>query len=206
LCSQQYQVFPLDLPGKSFFIKELMDKQVFDQSIRQRGIRIAGFNILRVDLDDESKKKIDDYELTGDLSSQQARMVTAAQLAADNDAGAGVGFFNIGLMNGAVGGGLFGAAPQQAYPPPSAYPSPTAYPPPSANPPLSVYPPPAQPVTPTPFANRPEGAVCTNCGTALSGPFCAQCGTPAPPLAKQFCVQCGVEVNGPFCAQCGTKL
>ena len=188
LCNEQNQVFPMDLPAQSFFIKELMDGQVFDKNIRQRGIRVAGFNILKVDLDDESKKKIDDFERSGDTATQEARKISAMQMAASNEGSAGVGFFNLGMMNQAAGTGMFGA-PQQAAAPAPAAPATQAA---------------ATPQT-APTAPVQGNGSCTQCGAALNGPFCAQCGTAAPKPAGGFCSQCGAQVAGPFCAQCGAK-
>jgi hypothetical protein len=41
---------------------------------------------------------------------------------------------------------------------------------------------------------------CGACGVAVSGKFCAECGTPA----IQLCVTCGAAVTAKFCAECGT--
>lgn len=198
LCDEQHQIYPLDLPAQSFYIKELMDAKVFDAPIRERGLRIAGFNIINVSLDDESKAKIDAFEASGDAKTQQARMVDAAQLAAANEAGAGVGFFNIGMMNQAVGTGMFNG-PQQmgagilpataAAPPPSAPPAPTAAPPPSVPPAAAL-----------------AGLNCLSCGAPVSGKFCANCGAAAPVPANRYCANCGAKVNGKFCSACGTPV
>ncbi len=192
LCSEQNQIFPMDLPAQSFFIKELMDAQVFDKNIRQRGIRIAGFNILKVDLDDESKRKIDEFEQSGDDRAMLSRRIDAMQMAASNEAGAGVGFFNLGMMNQAAGTGMFGGPSQPAPTPPQPAPAMPA----------------AQPAAAAHQGAAPAagGAACSSCGAPLTGPFCAQCGTPAPAPSEKFCSQCGAKVTGRFCTQCGTKL
>ena len=56
---------------------------------------------------------------------------------------------------------------------------------------------------------KPQTAAmkCTNCGAALNGKFCGECGTPAP-AAKKACPSCGSEASGTakFCGTCGTKL
>jgi membrane protease subunit (stomatin/prohibitin family) len=219
LCNEQSKVFPMDLPAQSFLIKQMMDQQMFDQQIRARGIRIVGFNVVNVDLDDESKKKVDEFLREGDTHTQQARMVSAAQLAAANEAGAGVGFFNVGLMNQATNHGMFQgpASPmpqssqgwgQQPYGQPS-YGQPTQYGASSNGTPQYGQPSPYT-STPTGMPSQPvqqasTGTTCVKCGAALSGPFCAQCGTPAPAPTERFCSQCGAKVTGPFCANCGMK-
>jgi len=81
---------------------------------------------------------------------------------------------------------------------------------------------PAEPVvaaavtTPTPEAT---GRVCSNCGAALVGKFCTECGTnnevveqpvveEAVEAAKVFCANCGKEVpaGAKFCTECGTAV
>lgn len=186
LCDETHKIFPTMLPAQGFLIKELMDQKVFDQHIRQRGIRIGSFNILSAILDEESKQKIDRFERVSDEATQRAREVDARILAASNEAGAGVGFFNLNMANNAMGGSGY-QPPQMQQPVPQPAPQ------------VPVQSPPA------PVA-APGGGACANCGAALTGPFCAQCGTPAPKPAERFCAQCGAKASGPFCAQCGTKL
>ncbi len=191
LCDEQHRVFPMDLPAKSFHIKELMDLKVFDAPIRERGIRIAGFNVLSVQFDDESKEKIDAFEASGDFATQQARMVSVMGAAAGNEAGAGVGFFNLNMMNSAVGGmipgGIAGGAAAQMQQTPAA---PTA-----STPPMST---PQPPASGTSF--------CVNCGKAVTGKFCSNCGTPAVVSPAGFCPNCGAKANGKFCSECGQQI
>ncbi|MEM1485614.1 SPFH domain-containing protein [Oscillospiraceae bacterium PP1C4] len=183
LCSEQNRIFPLDIPAQSFLIKQLMDQQVFDTPIRNRGMRIVGFNVVRADLDEDSKHKIDEYEKSGDMATQQARMVTAAQLAASNDAGAGVGFFSMGMMNQGMGGGMFQGPQAMSHP--------------QSSPVLSE----AQKASPA------HGLICTSCGASVNGKFCASCGAPAPiPASVRFCTNCGAKANGKFCSECGMTL
>lgn len=192
LCSEQNKINPLDLPSQSYNIKAMMDSQVFDQAIRNRGMRIVGFNIVSVTFDEESKRKIDEFELSGDSFAQQAKLTDAAILAADNAGGAGVGFMNLHMMNSAMGS-MF----------PQTMPAPTM----AQN---------AQQVhSQAPFAAAAavqgaaaaQGVPCSKCGAAVSGKFCAECGTPAPvpaAAAAKFCSNCGAAINGKFCAECGT--
>ncbi len=198
LCSETNKVYPLDIPAQAFLIKQIMDQQVFDAPIRNRGMKIVGFNVVRADLDEESKKKIDDYEKSGDMATQQARMVTAAQIAAGNEAGAGVGFFNIGLMNQAVTGGMF-QGPQGAQASFQNSQQAGAH---QNNQAVlqGMYKPPVS-------AQGAAGVSCVKCGAAISGKFCAACGTPAPAAeAVRFCTNCGAKATGKFCAECGNPL
>ena len=96
---------------------------------------------------------------------------------------------------------------------------------------------PAQPVQPAaavatpapaaPAAPAETGKVCSNCGAALVGKFCTECGTnnevveapaeapaeapveaPAEAPAKVFCTNCGNELpaGAKFCTECGTAV
>ena len=63
----------LELPSATDEIKKAMDEKVFDQPIRDRGINIVGFVVESVTLDDESNKKIDQYELSSNAYMQQGK-------------------------------------------------------------------------------------------------------------------------------------
>ena len=42
---------------------------------------------------------------------------------------------------------------------------------------------------------------CTNCGTANTGKFCGECGSPRP--AGGWTCSCGTTNTGKFCSECG---
>ena len=90
-----------------------MDEKVFDQPIRDRGLSIVGFVVESVTLDEDSEKKIDNYELSSNSFMQQGTLVgayaNAVQDAANNEGGAMNGFMGIGMMNMASGGVMGGA-------------------------------------------------------------------------------------------------
>lgn len=184
LCNEENKVYPMDLPSKGLFIKELMDIQTFDKSIRERGIKINSFNVISVNLDDESKRKIDDFERTGDFASQQANLINAVNAAASNDSGAGMGFMNLNMMNNAVGGMFQGAMPG----PSIVQNGQTSFQNSAQN------------------TNQTSETVCSNCKSVVTGKFCSNCGTPVPIAREQFCSNCGTKVNGNFCSNCGTKM
>ena len=107
----------LELPSSTDEIKKIMDEKVFDQPIRDRGLSIVGFIVESVTLDEESEKKIDNYELSSNSFMQQGTLVgayaNAVQDAANNAGGAMNGFMGVGMMNMASGG-MFGGVQQNA--------------------------------------------------------------------------------------------
>ena len=68
LGTSEHKVPVLELPSNTDEIKKTLDEKVFDAPIRERGIQLVGFAIESVTLDDESSKKIDNYELSSNWS------------------------------------------------------------------------------------------------------------------------------------------
>ena len=144
----------LELPSYTDEIKTMMDDKVFDQPIRDRGLSIVGFVVESVTLDDESNKKIDNYELSANGAMQQGTLAgayaNAVQDAANNASGAANGFMGVGMMNMASGGVMGGVATN------------------------------AQPGQNNNQATQPqantESKFCSNCGSPVSGAFCSNCG------------------------------
>lgn len=185
LCNETNQVYPLELPAQSFFIKQLMDQNTFDKNIRERGLKIVGFNILNVNLDEESKKRVDEFIDAGDFAKQQAKLTDAVLAAAGNESGAGMGFLNLNMMNQAMGG-MF----QNTIPNPSLVQS-------------------GQNNFNSAAAGQPQPMqknTCPNCGNVSNGKFCSQCGSPMGMPQEKFCSNCGQKTNGKFCANCGAKI
>ena len=116
LGTEKHKIPVLEMPSQTDEIKQMMEEDVFDSDIRKRGLAIVGFAVESVTLDDESKKKIDNYELSSNAHMQQGRMVdayaNAVEGAANNSNGAMNGFMGIGMMNmasnGMVGGTVNG--------------------------------------------------------------------------------------------------
>ena len=140
----------LELPSATDEIKKMMDEKVFDQPIRDRGLSIKGFIVESVTLDDESNKKIDEYELSSNKAMQRGKLVgsygDAVKDAANNANGAANGLFGVGMMNMASGG-IMGGAAMGAFQDGN-----NAQPAQSAN------------------------GFCPKCGTPVTGPFCSKCG------------------------------
>lgn len=176
----------LELPSSTDEIKKVMDENVFDQPIRDRGLSIVGFVVESVTLDDESNQKIDNYELSSNQFMQQGTLTgayaNAVQDAAKNEAGAMNGFLGVGMMNMASGGMMGGVAANAVNP--QATPGNTqAY---------------------DPYAN--QAAEQLNHARAVA----AQQSVPQQASTTQvssFCPNCGTPTNGGnFCTNCGTKL
>lgn len=114
LGNSNHKVPVLELPSSTDEIKKIMDEKVFDQPIRDRGINLVGFVVESVTLDEESNKKIDNYELSSNTFMQQGTLTgayaQAVKDAANNGGGAANGFMGIGMMNMASGGMIGGAA------------------------------------------------------------------------------------------------
>lgn len=112
LGNTNHKVPVLELPSSTDEIKKTLDEKVFDQPIRDRGINILGFVVESVTLDDESNKKIDNYELSSNSFMQQGTLTgayaQAVQDAAKNEGGAANGFMGVGMMNMASGGVMGG--------------------------------------------------------------------------------------------------
>lgn len=189
LGTSEHKVPVLELPSNTDEIKKAMDEKVFDEHIRERGIQLLGFAIESVTLDDESSKKIDNYELSSNSYMQQGSLVgaysNAVENAASNSAGAMNGFMGVGMMNMASGGMIGGVARA-----------------PFENNGNSIQ--------VDPYAkenNEPkEGVKCPNCGATINGNFCPECGTKAPNQEVKKCPKCGTVARGKFCTECGTKI
>ena len=114
LGNSNHKVPVLELPSATDEIKKTMDEKVFDQLIRDRGICLEGFVVESVTLDDESEKKIDNYELSSNSFMQQGTLTgayaKAVQDAANNANGAANGMIGVGMMNMASGGMIGGVA------------------------------------------------------------------------------------------------
>lgn len=108
LGTEKYKVPALELSSKTDEIKEMMSQTVFDEPIRNRGIRLVSFVVEGVSLDEESEEKINQYELSSNAYLQQGKLVDAyadaVKDAANNANGSANGFMGIGLMNMATGG------------------------------------------------------------------------------------------------------
>ncbi len=195
LCEEEHKIEALSLPNKTDEIRGIMTESIFDEPIRKRGVELVSFNVESVTLTDESKKKIDDYELAGDQYQQQGVLTgayaQAVQDAAKNENGAMNGFMGIGMMN-MSSGNVFGATTANV-----------------ANNVQYQTPNPNAAAVGTVSAPNKETWKCPECGAENTGKFCTECGAKKPDgEATKYCPECGKPVasNAKFCPECGAKL
>ena len=191
LGSDKYKIEVLELQNKTAEIRKIMDENVFDQSIRDRGLQLVAFAIESVSLDEDSKIKIDRYEMGGDQYQQQGTLTEsygeAIKSAGSNANGAANGFMGVGMMNMASGnafGGVVGGSKPEYMKPGEVNPQENS-------------------------AVTEEGVKCPNCGAMITGNFCTECGTKKPVATEEKkCPECGVVVdpNAKFCVNCGKQL
>jgi membrane protease subunit (stomatin/prohibitin family) len=192
LGNSNHKVPVLELPSSTDEIKTIMDEKVFDQPIRDRGISLVGFVVESVTLDDESNKKIDNYELSSNSFMQQGTLTgayaQAVQDAANNANGAANGFMGIGMMNMASGGVMGGVAqgPAQNVQGATQNYDPYAQ---TQNTPSQVVAPEQPPVV----ASQPQAEPTENTVPAAGAKFCPNCGTPTN--GGNFCTNCGNKLN-----------
>lgn len=177
LGEEEHKVEALSLPNRTDEIKEIMDEEEFDKNIRERGVTLKSFAIESVTLDEDSKEKIDKYELGGDAYQQKAVLTeayaNAIQDAASNDTGSMNGFMGIGMMNMASGnafGGMVGNNPVNQ----------------------------GQNEQQTPNTWK------CSCGANNTSKFCSECGAPKEKKCPK-CGKVNSN-NAKFCSECGEKI
>ena len=180
LGNAEHKVPVLELPSSTDEIKKTMDTKVFDQPIRDRGISLVGFVVESVTLDEESNKKIDNYELSSNSFMQQGTLTgayaQAVQDAANNAGGAANGFMGVGMMNMASGG-VMGGVVANAQATQTNQGATQSY---------------------NPYANAVESQ------PQVSG---VEQSVQEQGVTASFCPNCGTQSNGGnFCTNCGTKL
>lgn len=183
------------LPSEQTRFTKHMNEVLDEEWLQGRGMVVVSVAIGGITPDDESRKRIQEFDRDILLSSNPnmlaARMGAASAeamvAAANNEAGAATGFMGMGMvggmgqMGGAAGAPALGyfAAQNAAQAASAAGAAPTAAP--------------------------VGGWTCTGCGhTANTGKFCAECGMPKPQPPAGWDCACGKKGNtGRFCSECG---
>ena len=193
LGTAKYKVPVLEMPSQTDEIRQMMDEKVFDEKIRERGIKIDSFVVESVTLDEESEKKIDDYELSSNAYMQQGKMVSAyseaVKSAAANENGAMNGFMGIGMMNMSSGNVMGNAVAS-----------------PWQNTEKSTIDLSKQEEQKTEEV-KPEEVLNNwkcDCGAENTGKFCSNCGSQKPKLCKKCNTK--LEEGVKFCSNCGEKV
>lgn len=196
LGNSKYKVPVLEMPSQTDEIREMMDEKVFDEKMRERGIKIESFAVESVTLDAESEKKIDDYELSSNAYMQQGKMVDAyaeaVKSAASNSNGAMNGFMGIGMMN-MSSGNVMGSAMQGAWQNTE-----------KSSIDLSKQENVEEQKEEAKVEEPKTEAWTCECGTQNEGKFCHNCGKPK----AKTCQKCGVALpkDAKFCSNCGEKV
>lgn len=195
----------LSLPSQTDEIRELMDEQVFDEPIRNRGLKLVTFVVESVTPTEASKDKIDNYEFGSDVYEQKAKLTEsyakAIENAASNEAGTFNGFMGVGIANMGMGNPLdilqTGNAQNSAIDPKTAEPIKKEETSKVEN------------IAITEQKNNPNNWVC-DCGYENHGNFCMKCGSKKKEQESDEveCPTCKEKYpkGTNFCGNCGTKL
>ncbi len=183
-------------PAHTMELAEAMEAELSAKWTERRGIAVVSVGINTIAALPEEEEQIRQMQLTAVMRDPNMRAANmsmaqgdALRDAANNQAGAMVGFANMNMMQSAAGtmagSGLYDTG--QPYQHQNAY-QVTA------------------PVQSVPQASPAAGAwKCPNCGAENTGKFCMECGTPKPaPAGTWTCPNCGAENAGKFCMECGT--
>ncbi len=185
------------LPGHTTEIADALNQVLSKKWGELRGLQVVSFGVSNVSANEEDVAMIKEMQRTGALRNpaMAAAHLTGAQAqamkdAANNSAGAAIGFMGMNLAQGAGGinaNNLFALSQQQQMQQQQF----------QQQQPQQAPPPPPQ----------ETGWKCESCGhTGNTGKFCANCGKPkvAPTETGWTCENCGHSGNtGKFCAECG---
>ena len=170
------------LPGRTKELRDALAEELNEKWAKLRGIELVSLSVASIKADEKDEETIKEMEREAayiDPNRAAAALANskrkAMQDAANNAAGAGVGFMNLNMASNA-GSDEISALYAQGN---------------------------AKPAAPAaPAANE---WVCPNCGTKNTKNFCGECGTPKPSSNKWICPECGTENDAKFCGNCGTK-
>lgn len=187
----EQELRPAQLPAKANDLKAAMNEALKQEWIENRGISVGKIALNPITLTDDDMKKINEMEDAASMGSNPFMMAgrmtnataNAMETAAANEAGAMTGFMGMGMVGGMgnAGQGGFGAA-QNFYN-------------------MGVQ----QQQQMQQTQQSDNGSWVCKCGTAATGKFCPECGSPKPAADGWTCVKCGTANKGRFCENCGAK-
>jgi len=204
--------------SKGMELSKYMSNVLDESWTQKRGMEVESVGIGSISYDEESIKLINMRNQGAMLSDpavregyMQGAIARGMENAGSNANGAMAGFMGMNMgMN--AGGSVIGAAsaanmqqmqqqPQQQPQQQSQMQQPQMQQPQTQQPQMQQ-PQMQQPQTPQQQAQtQASGWTCT-CGTANSGKFCSECGSPRPADGPWQC-ECGALNNGKFCGECG---
>ena len=187
MCSAEGFKFS-QLPVKQREIARYMSETLDEEWRTRRGIEIVSVALAKVTPDEDSRKRIEEFDtnvmhaapdaMAGGMAYAQMR---AMRDAANNSGGAMTGFMGVGMAAGAMGvrgqETLLDRAEELADRKAAAAPAPAAAP--------------------------AAGRACPKCGTVATGKFCPECGEQIPTDDGSWTCSCGRVCTGKFCADCG---
>ena len=206
------------VPAHTKELAQALNEELSDTWSDLRGIEVASFGVNSIAAspeDEDMIKQLQKAAVMRDPTMAAANLAAAQsdamRAAASNEAGAAVGFMGMGMagamggMNGADlygrGGAGNGAAQQSAYQqaPGGGFGG-------AAGAGVAAGVGAAAGAAGTDGGAGAGGWTCPACGTANTGKFCGECGTPRPVAAQAEwrCPSCGATNTGKFCGECGT--
>lgn len=178
-----------EVPAHTYELTETLNEILSKKWRELRGIEIVSFGMNSIKANEEDEKRIQDLQVAATYTStihaaagQTYAAINGVQDAANNAAGAAVGFMNYNAATATSGlnpSALYAQAAQEQ----------------AAA---------AQAAQAAQAAPAPDSWTCPKCGKVSTGNFCSNCGTAKPADTKWICPKCGRENDGNFCANCGT--
>lgn len=103
LGTEKYKIPVVELPSRTDEIKELLEKNNFEEQILKRGIRISSLTIESISIDEESEETINEYILAANEDMREGKVAAAyaeaLKEASKNPNGTMNGFVGMGMLN-----------------------------------------------------------------------------------------------------------
>lgn len=172
------------LPLRQREIARYMSETLDEEWRTRRGMEIISVALSKVTPDDDSRRRIEEFDTNVMHSNPEAMAgglayarMAAMKDAAKNSAGAMTGFMGVGMAASALGGSesqgvlLENAQKMQA--------------------------------AKEAGKKAASGRVCPKCGAGVTGKFCPECGEKMPDEEAGWVCSCGARNTGRFCSECG---